>query len=194
MVIRPWLNLLTGGHGHVICMGNLEDFLSTKILQKATQICTKVHFFLYKQISGRNGDHGWFRMTNAFILCALLWNVRKNHAANRDGSFKFALYLLLVLHHQSFSVYTYWPYHFVMLCKLLLYRMYMEKTLHEAMFLIMKAQQDKCRVMYGGNLYCNYELFHSCETVICDSHIYGGNMCCNYELFHSCENVIYSLI
>ncbi len=27
-------------------------------------------------------------MTNAFILCLLVWKIQKSHAANRDGSFK----------------------------------------------------------------------------------------------------------
>ncbi len=35
----------------------------------------KISFFPYKQVSGRNGDHEWLRMTNAFILCDLLWKV-----------------------------------------------------------------------------------------------------------------------
>ncbi len=48
----------------------------------------KSSFFPYKQVSGRNGDHEWFRMTNAFILCDLLWKVQKVHARNREGSFK----------------------------------------------------------------------------------------------------------
>ncbi len=30
----------------------------------------------------------WLRMTNAFILCDLLWKVQKCHAADREGSFK----------------------------------------------------------------------------------------------------------
>ncbi len=67
MVIRPWLNQTAGGHGHV----NHES-----------------SFFPYKQVSGRNGDHEWLRMTSAFILYDLLWKVQKNHAANREGSFK----------------------------------------------------------------------------------------------------------
>ncbi len=37
---------------------------------------------------GRNGDHEWLRMTNAFILCDLGWKVQKSHAANRECSFK----------------------------------------------------------------------------------------------------------
>ncbi len=43
--------------------------------------------FPYKQVSGRNGDHEWNRMTNAFILCDLLWKVQKCHTVNREGSF-----------------------------------------------------------------------------------------------------------
>ncbi len=53
--------------------------------------CTETHkssFLSYKQESERNGDHEWLRMTNAFILCDLLWKVLKKHAANREGSFK----------------------------------------------------------------------------------------------------------
>ncbi len=30
----------------------------------------------------------WFKMTNAFILCDLLWKVQKSHDAKREGSFK----------------------------------------------------------------------------------------------------------
>ncbi len=48
----------------------------------------KGSFFPYKQVSGRNGDHEWLKITNAFILCDLLWKVQKTHAANREGSFK----------------------------------------------------------------------------------------------------------
>ncbi len=47
MVIRPWLNLPTGGHSHVICMDNLWGvILLMKILQKAAQRPTQV-FFLH---------------------------------------------------------------------------------------------------------------------------------------------------
>ncbi len=40
----------------------------------------KFFFSSYKQVSGRNDDHEWLRMSNAFILCDLLWKVQKNHA------------------------------------------------------------------------------------------------------------------
>ncbi len=62
-----------------------EDVFST---ENTPQGPTKYHFFPYKQISGRNSDHEWLRMTSAFILCDLLWKVQKNNAANREGSIK----------------------------------------------------------------------------------------------------------
>ncbi len=40
------------------------------------------------------GDHEWLRMTNAFILCDLVWKVKKGHAVNREGRFKWWLYIL----------------------------------------------------------------------------------------------------
>ncbi len=87
MVIRPWLNRPTHGHGHVICMGNLGGAFSC---ENTPEACTETHkssFSSIKQVSGRNGDHEWLRMTNAFILCDLLWNVHTSHAVNREGSF-----------------------------------------------------------------------------------------------------------
>ncbi len=51
MVIRPWLNLPTGGHGHVICMGNLWGVSSRENTPEETH---KSSFIPYKQISGRN--------------------------------------------------------------------------------------------------------------------------------------------
>ncbi len=40
-------------------------------------------------MSGRNGDHELLRMTNAFILCDLVWKIQKSYAANRESSFNF---------------------------------------------------------------------------------------------------------
>ncbi len=60
--------------------------MSLKILLKVTEN-HKSSFFPYKQVSGRNGDHEWFRMNNAFMLCDLVWKVQKSHAAYREGSF-----------------------------------------------------------------------------------------------------------
>ncbi len=89
MIIRPWQNLPTGGHGHVTCMSNLKGIFSQECTPEG---CTETHkssFFPYKQVSGRNGDHEWLRMTNAFILCDFIWKVQKSHAANREGSFNY---------------------------------------------------------------------------------------------------------
>ncbi len=86
-VIRPWPNLPTGGHCHVICMGNLEGvFFARKYFRRPHRDPQKF-IFPYKQVSGRNNDHEWLRMTNVFILCDLIWKVQKSHAVKREGSF-----------------------------------------------------------------------------------------------------------
>ncbi len=57
VVIRLCLNLPTGGHAHVICMGNLGGAFSQ---ENTPEGCTETHkslCFPYKQVSGRNGDH-----------------------------------------------------------------------------------------------------------------------------------------
>ncbi len=56
------------------------SFFLEKILQKAIKRPTKVQLFPYKQVSGRNGADEWLRITNAFILCDLVWKVKKSHA------------------------------------------------------------------------------------------------------------------
>ncbi len=89
MVIRPWLNLPTSGHGHVICMGNLGGVFSQENTPVGHTETHKSSSFPFKQVSGRNGDHEWLRMTNAFILWDLLWKAQQNHAANREGSFNY---------------------------------------------------------------------------------------------------------
>ncbi len=88
MVIRPWLNLPTGGHGHVICIGNLGMSFFSRKYSRSLHIDTPIFIFAYKQVSERYGDHEWCRITNAFIVCDLLWKVQKSQAANREGSFK----------------------------------------------------------------------------------------------------------
>ncbi len=61
----------------------LERWLGGVVLScENTSESTKVHFFPYKQVRERNGDHEWLRMTNVFILCNLLWKVQKRHAGN----------------------------------------------------------------------------------------------------------------
>ncbi len=82
-IIRPWLNLATGGHCYVIFMGNLGKVFSCENTPESHTGTHKNSLFPYKQVSGRNGDHEWCRMTKAFILCDLLWKVQKCHAANR---------------------------------------------------------------------------------------------------------------
>ncbi len=64
-----------------------SHFLLSYGNQAMTKSAHKSSFFPYKQLSGRNGDHEWLRMTKAFILCDLLWKVQKSRAANREGSF-----------------------------------------------------------------------------------------------------------
>ncbi len=61
-------------------------FFLAKILQKSSQGPTKVHFFI-KTSKWEKWCPWWLRMTNAFILCNLLWKVQKGLAANREGSF-----------------------------------------------------------------------------------------------------------
>ncbi len=65
-----------------------EEFFLKKILQKAAQRPTKVNIFPYKQLSGRNGDHEWLKMTNAFIVSDLVWKIQKSPTENSEGSFK----------------------------------------------------------------------------------------------------------
>ncbi len=68
-------------------MGNLGRVFSCENTPEGHTDAHKSSYFSYKQVSRRNGDHEWCRMTNAFILCDLLWKVQKSHARNREGSF-----------------------------------------------------------------------------------------------------------
>ncbi len=88
MVIRPWLNMSTGSHGHVICMGNLGGVFSQENSPEGWTETHESSFFPYKQVNERSGDHEWLRLLNAFILCDLVWKVQTSHAANREGRFK----------------------------------------------------------------------------------------------------------
>ncbi len=83
---RPWLKLPTGGHVMWFYMGNLGGGVFSRIEKAVAK-----PFFPNKEVSGRNGDHEWLRMTNAFILCDLLWKVQQSHAVNREGSFNLTL-------------------------------------------------------------------------------------------------------
>ncbi len=72
----------------MICLGNLKGVFSQENTTDGHTETHKSSFCPYKQVSGRNGDHEWLRMTNAFILYDLVWKVQKGHEANREGSFK----------------------------------------------------------------------------------------------------------
>ncbi len=72
----------------MICMGNMCGDFSQENTPEGYTETHKSSFFPYKQVSVRNDDHEWLRMTNAFILCELVWKVQKSHATNREGSFK----------------------------------------------------------------------------------------------------------
>ncbi len=71
-------------------MGNLGGVFSQ---ENTPEGHTNVHFFPHKEVSSENGDHQWLRTTNAFILCDLLWKIQKDHAVNREGSFKMNMQL-----------------------------------------------------------------------------------------------------
>ncbi len=47
----------TGGHGHVICMGNLGGVFFQENTPEGHTETHKSSFFQYKQVSVRNGDH-----------------------------------------------------------------------------------------------------------------------------------------
>ncbi len=63
------------------------EFFLARILQKSSQGPTKVLFFLIKTSKWEKWWSWWLRMTNAFILCNLLWKVQKRLTVNREGSF-----------------------------------------------------------------------------------------------------------
>ncbi len=65
-------------------MGNLGGGFFLRKYSRRPHINPQKFMFPYEQESGRNGDHEWLRMTNAFILCDLVWKVEKSHAANRE--------------------------------------------------------------------------------------------------------------
>ncbi len=61
-------------------------FFSRKYSRRAHRDPQK--FFFYHKNKWEKWWSWWLRMTNAFILCYLLWKVQKSLAANRKGSFK----------------------------------------------------------------------------------------------------------
>ncbi len=97
----PWLKLPTGGHGHVICMCNLRWYFSHENTPESHTETHKSSYIPYKQVSVRNGDQKWLRITNAFILCDLVWIVQNRYAANRESSFKLTLACFRYIFRQS---------------------------------------------------------------------------------------------
>ncbi len=69
-----------------------RSFFSRKYFRRPHRHPQKLIFY----ISGRKGDHEWLRMTNAFILCDLVWNVQKSHTSVHLA-FYFVLALVLCL-------------------------------------------------------------------------------------------------
>ncbi len=78
-------------------MGNLRGVFSQENTLEGHPETHKSSFFPYKQASGKNGDHEWLRMTNAFILCDLVWKVQKSHAANRECSFNISFHYNIII-------------------------------------------------------------------------------------------------
>ncbi len=89
-------------------MGNLEEGFSQ---ENTPEGCSETHtssFSPYKQVSGRNGDHKWLGMTNAFILCDLIWKIQKSHAANREGNLKLGVNIKHIIWSYHLSI-NYFP-------------------------------------------------------------------------------------
>ncbi len=88
-VIRPWLNLPTGGHGQVICMGNLGGVFSCENTPEGRKETHKISFFPYKQVGEMviMNDLEWSMLSYYVIYYE---KFKKSHAANREGSFKFS--------------------------------------------------------------------------------------------------------
>ncbi len=99
-LIRSWLKLPTGSHGHVICIGNLRGVFSHENTPEGLTETHKRFFFFppYKQVSGRNGDHEWRRMTKKFrkvmqrtekeALSSVLWNICLQNSRVMHGNLK----------------------------------------------------------------------------------------------------------
>ncbi len=63
------------------------SFFSRKYSRRDHRDPQKFIFFI-KTCEWEKWWSWWLRMTNAFILCNLLWKVQKRLAANREGGFK----------------------------------------------------------------------------------------------------------
>ncbi len=56
-------------------------------LRKYSRKSSQKFIFFIKTSKWEKWSSWWLRMTNAFILCNLLWKVQKSLAAKREGSF-----------------------------------------------------------------------------------------------------------
>ncbi len=65
----------------------MGSFFSRKYSRRAHRDPQKFIFFITTS-KWEKWWSRWLRMTNAFILCNLLWKVQKCPAGNREGSFK----------------------------------------------------------------------------------------------------------
>ncbi len=72
------------------------EFFLAKILQKSSSLPTKFIFFI-KTSKWEKWWSWWLRMTNAFILCNLLWKVQKSLSPNREGSLKHYIYSMIII-------------------------------------------------------------------------------------------------
>ncbi len=63
------------------------SLFSQQYSRRAHKDPQKFYFFI-KTSKWEKWWSGWHRITNAFILCNLLWKVQKSFAANREGIFK----------------------------------------------------------------------------------------------------------
>ncbi len=69
-----------------------ESFFSRKYSRRAHRDPPKFIFFIKTNKWGKWWSW-WLRITNAFILCNLLWKVQKSLAVNREGIFNVKVWL-----------------------------------------------------------------------------------------------------
>ncbi len=65
----------------------VQSFFLWKYSEELTATHKSSFFFFTKTSKWQKCWSLWLRMTNAFILCNLLWKVQKRLAGNREGSF-----------------------------------------------------------------------------------------------------------
>ncbi len=73
--------------GPILIWWAVGSFFSRKYSKRAHRDA-QTFFLFIKTIKWEKWWSWWLRITNAFILCNLLWKVQKCIAANKEGSFK----------------------------------------------------------------------------------------------------------